>query len=114
MTWLPYAVAAYLFLLGVYGLATSRNLVHAVVCLSVCQSGTYVLLLAVGFRRGATAPVFGDVSTRSRVVDPVVQALVLTDIVVGAAVTALLLAIALQVHKRHGTLEPDELRGLRG
>jgi multicomponent Na+:H+ antiporter subunit C len=114
VTWLPYAVAAYLFVLGVYGLATSRNLVHAVVCLSVCQSGTYVLLLAVGFRKGGTAPVFAEVSTSSRVVDPVVQALVLTDIVVGAAVTALLLAIALQVHKRNGTLDPDELSGLRG
>jgi multicomponent Na+:H+ antiporter subunit C len=46
-------------------------------------------------------------------VDPVVQALVLTDIVVGATVTALLLALALQVHKRKGTLDPQRLRPLR-
>jgi multicomponent Na+:H+ antiporter subunit C len=46
-------------------------------------------------------------------VDPVVQALVLTDIVVSAAMTALLLAIALQVHKRRGTLDPQHLRPLR-
>ena len=43
----------------------------------------------------------------------VVQALVLTDIVVGATVTALLLALALQVHKRKGTLDPHQLRPLR-
>ncbi len=41
------------------------------------------------------------------------QALVLTDIVVGAAVTALLLVIALQVHKRRGTLDPQALRPMR-
>jgi multicomponent Na+:H+ antiporter subunit C len=47
-------------------------------------------------------------------VDPVVQALVLTDIVVEVTVTALLLALAIQAHKRFGTLDPDELRVLRG
>jgi multicomponent Na+:H+ antiporter subunit C len=41
------------------------------------------------------------------------QALVLTDIVIGAAVTALLLAIAIQVQKRRGTLDPQRLRPLR-
>ena len=114
MTVLPYVIAGYLFLLGMWGMATSRNLVHTVVCLSICQSGTYVLLISIGLRRGGTAPVFGDASVHSRVVDPVVQALVLTDVVVGAAVTSLLLAIALQVHKRTGTSNPDELATLRG
>jgi multicomponent Na+:H+ antiporter subunit C len=38
----------------------------------------------------------------------------LTDIVVSATVTALLLAIAVQVHKRQGTLDPNELSALRG
>ncbi|HLN71025.1 MAG TPA: NADH-quinone oxidoreductase subunit K [Streptosporangiaceae bacterium] len=41
------------------------------------------------------------------------QALALTDVVVGAAVTALLLALAVQVHKRAGTLDPDELGATR-
>jgi multicomponent Na+:H+ antiporter subunit C len=114
MSWLPYAVAAYVILLGFYGMATSRNLVHAVVCLSVAQSGTYVLLIGIGFRTGGTAPVFGDIALGRRVVDPVVQALVLTDVVVNAAVTALLLAVAMQLHKRHGTVDPDELSSLQG
>jgi multicomponent Na+:H+ antiporter subunit C len=114
VTVLPYVIAAYLILLGLCGMATSRNLVHTVVCLSVCQAGTYVLLIAVGFRRGGTAPVFGDASVHERVVDPIVQALVLTDVVVGAAVTSLLLAIALQVHKRAGTTDPDKLSELKG
>ena len=114
MNVLPYAVAAYVVLLGIYGMAVSRDLVHTIVCLSVAQSGTYLLLLGVGFRKGGTAPVFGDVHPGVRVVDPVVQALVLTDVVVNAAVTALLLAIAMQLHKRHGTVDPDELASLRG
>jgi multicomponent Na+:H+ antiporter subunit C len=107
---LPYIVAAWLFVVGLYGVVTSRNLIHQIICLSVVQSSTYVLLLAIGFRTGATAPVFADISTRRAAVDPVVQALSLTDVVVGATVSALLLAIAVQVHKRTGTLDPEDLR----
>jgi multicomponent Na+:H+ antiporter subunit C len=59
--------------------------------------------------------VFGStLPTSTPVVDPVVQALTLTDIVVGATVTALLLAIAVQIAKRHGTVDPDELVSLEG
>ncbi|MBO0653961.1 NADH-quinone oxidoreductase subunit K [Streptomyces triculaminicus] len=114
MSVLPYLVAGWIFLVGVYGLATSRHLVHAVGCLAVAQSSTYVLLLAVGYRRGATAPVFSDIPPGTTVVDPVVQALALTDVVVGATVTALLLALVVQTRKRHGTVDPDELSGLKG
>ncbi|MFD9820159.1 sodium:proton antiporter [Streptomyces violascens] len=115
MNTVPYLVAGWIFLVGCYGLATSRHLVHAVGCLTVCQSSTYVLLLAVGYRDGGTAPVFSDVAPGSRpLVDPVVQALALTDVVVGATVTALLLALVIQVAKRHGTVDPDELSELRG
>jgi multicomponent Na+:H+ antiporter subunit C len=111
---LPFAVAAWIFALGLYGMATSRNLVHLIVCLSVAQSATYVLILAVGYRLGATAPVFSDVLPSVRATDPVVQALSLTDIVVGATVTALLLAFALRIYKKQGTVDPEELRGMRG
>jgi multicomponent Na+:H+ antiporter subunit C len=111
-----YIVAAWLLLLGAFGIARSRNLIHSVVCLSIAQAGTYVLFVAIGFQRKAMPPVFGEPASKPtlKVVDPVVQAMSLTDIVVSATVTALLLAIAIQIHKRRGTLDPDELRSLRG
>ncbi len=114
MSLLPYLLAAWLFLVGIYGVATSRNFIHLVLCLSVCQSSTYVLLLAIGYRTGGTAPVFADVPPKAKAVDPVVQALVLTDIVVGVTISALLLALAVDTHKRRGSLDPDELRVLKG
>jgi multicomponent Na+:H+ antiporter subunit C len=114
MTLLPYAVAAWLFAMGVYGLVTSRHLVRAIICLAVMQTSTYVLLIAVGYRQGAAAPVYADIARSTPSVDPVVQALTLTDIVVEATVTALLLAIAVQAHKRFGTLDPEKLRSLEG
>ena len=110
MNFLPYAVAVWLFIVGLYGIVSSRNLLHQIISLSVVQASTYVLLLAIGFRAGATAPVFAGIPTTRPAVDPVVQALSLTDVIVGATVSALLLAIAVQVHKATGSLDPDELR----
>lgn len=109
-----YLVAAWLFLVGLYGIVRSRNLVHLVVCLSVVQSSTYVLLLSIGYRTGAAAPIFGDIPRSTRVVDPIVATLTLTDVVVEATVMALLLTLAVQAHRRFGTLDPDELGALRG
>ncbi|HEY3684121.1 MAG TPA: NADH-quinone oxidoreductase subunit K [Streptosporangiaceae bacterium] len=115
MTYLAYAVAGWLFLAGSLGIARSRHLVQAIVALSIAQSGTYVLLLGVGFQRHAAAPVFtADMTIRSAVVDPVVQAMTLTDIVVSATITALLAALAVQAAKLHGTADPDDLRTLQG
>jgi multicomponent Na+:H+ antiporter subunit C len=113
MSVFPWLIAAWLFAIGLVGIVTSRNCVHQIGCLSVCQSGTYVLLLAIGYKWNAGPPIFYDHPPGTPAVDPVMQALVLTDIVVGAAVTALLLVIALQVHKRRGTLDPQLLRPLR-
>ncbi len=114
MSFFPYAVAAWLFLVGLYGVVSSHNLIHMVICLSIMQSSTYVLLLSIGYRHGAAAPIFADIPVGSRAVDPVVQALALTDVVVEATVVALLLALAVQAHKRFRTLDPAKLTPLRG
>jgi multicomponent Na+:H+ antiporter subunit C len=113
VSFLAYAVTVWILMVGLYGIVTSRNLIHLVVCLSVAQSSTYVLLLAIGYRTGFAAPVFIDIPRDTPAVDPVVQALTLTDIVVGGTVTALLLAVAVQMEKRLETLDPDELDPLR-
>ena len=113
MTWIAYATAAWLFGVGLDGIATSRTYIHLVGCLSVCQSATYVLLLGIGYRWDAIAPIFYAHPPGPPAVDPVMQALVLTDIVVGATLTALLLVLTVQVHKRSGTLDPERLRPMR-
>jgi multicomponent Na+:H+ antiporter subunit C len=110
MSFLPYAVATWIVLVGLYGVVTSRDLIHMVISLSVMQSASYIVLLAVGYKKGASAPIFADVPVGTPAVDPVVQALTLTDVVVGTTVTALLLALAVQTHKRYDTLDPRELR----
>jgi multicomponent Na+:H+ antiporter subunit C len=113
MDYLPYAVTAWVIVVGLYGIVTSRDLVHLVICLSVMQSASYLLLLSIGYEKDAEPPIFADVPVGTPAVDPVVQALTLTDVVVGTTVTALLLALTVQAHKRYRTLDPRELRPRR-
>src|SRR5213595_3198143 len=114
MSFLPYVVAACLFVVGLWGVVTSRHMVHLAVCLSVVQSSTYIALLAAGYVRHGSAPVYADLPPVATAVDPVVQALTLTDIVVESTTTALLLALAVEAMKRFGTVDPTGLRQLRG
>ncbi|HEY7389659.1 MAG TPA: cation:proton antiporter subunit C [Bryobacteraceae bacterium] len=114
MSHLGYCVSAWLFLVGLYGVVTSRNLVHLIISLSVVQSSTYVLLLLIGYRTGAAAPIFVDIPPGTPAVDPVVQALMLTDVVVEVTVMALLLALAVKAYERTGTLDPNRLGLMKG
>jgi multicomponent Na+:H+ antiporter subunit C len=115
MTMLPYAVAVWLFVVGGMGIIRSRNVIQAILCLSVMQASTYVLLIAIGYKTGAHAPIFSTgTPVGTPAVDPVVQALTLTDIVVATVVTALLLTMAIQVYRLTGTLDPEKLRPMRG
>ncbi|HWE11023.1 MAG TPA: cation:proton antiporter subunit C [Solirubrobacteraceae bacterium] len=113
MSFLPYAVAAWLFVVGLWGVVSSRNMVRTIISLAVVQSATYVLLLAIGYRSGGQAPIVADIPPVRKLVDPTVQVLVLTDIVIEATVSALLLALVVQAHKRFGSVDPADLRPLR-
>lgn len=110
----PYLIAGWVFLCGLYGIASSRHLVHMVVSLAVLQTSSYILLLNIGYRAHGIAPVFICVSPGITTVDPIAQALMLTDIVVEATVMALLLAMVVKAHEKGGTVSPDDLRVMRG
>jgi multicomponent Na+:H+ antiporter subunit C len=114
VSYLPYAVAAWLCLVGLFGVATSRNLIHLAVCLTVTQSSSYVLLLTVGYVKHGKAPIFKGIKLGTTAVDPVVQALTLTDVVVSVVVVALILALALDAHRLSGSVNPDEIVDISG
>jgi len=114
LSFLPYFVAAWIFFVGLFGIVRSRNLIHMAICVAIMQSSTYILLLSIGFLNGGTAPIFYGISAKTPAVDPVVQALVLTDVVVETVVLALLLAVAVQIHDRSGELDPNRIAEIKG
>jgi len=114
LNFLAYGVAGWICIVGLYGAIVSKNLIHLALCLTVIQSSTYVLLLSVGYRHHGTAPIYKGIRLGTNTVDPIVQSLALTDIVISVTVIALILALALDVHKKLGTADPDEVVELQG
>lgn len=97
--------ASIMFGTGAY-LLLHRDLVRVVFGVVLVSQSAVLTLIASGLSRGI-APIypFGDKS----VSDPLSQAMALTAIVIGLAVTALLLVLVLCVVRAYRTHELDEL-----
>ncbi|MCD6454465.1 MAG: NADH-quinone oxidoreductase subunit K [Candidatus Aminicenantes bacterium] len=106
-----------LILIGLYAVLVKRNIMKIVIGLSLMDTGVNLLIVSLGFIRGRTAPIINvkDLlfNTSSKVVDPLPQALVLTAIVIGVAVTAVALSIVMLMYSKKGTLEIDEYKELK-
>jgi len=78
------------------------------------QSIVHLLLIAIGYVKDKTAPIFSNPALKpGDMVDPVPQALVLTAIVIGVAVTALALTIVIRLYDHHKTLNINKIRELK-
>ena len=114
-----YVGAAALILIGLYMVLTKSNLIKIMLGISFLDTGLHVLLIAIGYVRGRTAPIFTEAMRTSAdgdlppVVDPVPQALVLTAIVIGLGVLALGLALVVRLYKHYGTLDATKIKGLK-
>jgi len=103
---LVFALAgATLFGIGAY-LLLNRDLVRVVLGVVIISQAAVLTLIASGITRGA-APIYP--LPDETISDPLSQAMALTAIVIGLAVTALLLALVLRVVRAFRTRELDEV-----
>jgi len=101
-----------LVLVGLWGMLTQRNLIRMIIGFSLTDTGIHMVMVSIGYVTGGTAPIINDAvpmaEAASRVVDPVPSALVLTAIVIGLGVTAVMLSYAVRIYKARKTLMIDE------
>jgi multicomponent Na+:H+ antiporter subunit C len=102
-------VAAILFGCGLY-MVLSRHLVRMILGLSLLTTAVNLALFQAGRIRSALPPIIPENAERlGDSADPVPQALVLTAIVIGFALTVILVALALRAWAAHGTLRADRI-----
>ncbi|MBT8119637.1 MAG: sodium:proton antiporter [Gammaproteobacteria bacterium] len=101
-----------LILIGMWGMLTQRNIIRMIIGFSLMDTGIHMVMVSIGYVTGGTAPIINDAvpiaDAVNRVVDPVPSALVLTAIVIGLGVTAVMLAFAVRIFKARNTLNIDE------
>lgn len=107
-----YTIGAFgLIFIGLFIMLVKRNLIKVIIGLSILETGVNLFLVAVGYIRGGTAPIFSkSLSGAERMVDPVPQALVLTAIVIGVAVLALALSLAIRLYQHFGVLDLRQIK----
>lgn len=97
--------------IGLWGLLTHRNILRVIVGFSLVDTGIHIVIVAIGYVGGGTAPIVDGAlnitDAPMRAVDPIPSALVVTAIVIGFSVTAVMLAYAIRLHESKGTLSMD-------
>lgn len=109
-----YILCFILFLVGLYGLITRRNLIKIVISLSVMEFSVFIFFILIGYIDGGIAPIITGQDINPVYVDPLPQAMVLTAIVIGLATTAMLMAIAIRLHRKYKTFDIREIKNLKG
>ncbi len=105
------ATGLMLILIGIWGMLTHRNILRIIIAFSLIGTGTHIVIVAIGYVANGTAPIIDRAlsvaEAPARAVDPIPSALVVTAIVIGLAVTAIMLAYAIRLYDSRKTLSID-------
>ena len=109
-----YILCLTLFSIGLYCVLRKRNIIKIIIGLGIVEYAVNLFFILAGYRLYGRAPILAKDQTISNMVDPLPQALVLTSIVIGLAVTALIVAIAIRIYEKYGTFDITKIRRLKG
>lgn len=109
-----YFLCLVLLAIGIYCLLVKKNLIKKIIGLGIAEYAINLFFILLGYRFNAEAPIFDKQIVYSRFVDPLPQALILTSIVIGLGVTALMVAITVRLYEKYRTFDIEEIRKLKG
>ncbi|MDW7657092.1 MAG: cation:proton antiporter subunit C [Bacillota bacterium] len=95
-------ISILLFFIGLYGLTARRNMLKSIISLGIMQAASILYFLAADYIPGSVPPI-GEIPDGQAVADPLPQALMITDIVIGIGVTAVTLTLMIHLYHRYGT-----------
>ena len=117
-TVLPYMMAMVVVCIGLYAVVCKKNLIKVIVGIIILEYGANLFLLLTGYRQDGIAPILtpelDQTDFIAQSVDPVPQALILTSIVIGLGLVALMTALAMRIHEKYGTFDLSKIRELKG
>ena len=98
------------FFIGFYGVIASNSIIKTIVSTSIMEIAVVLFFLSIGFFEGVAPPIGQDLA---KVADPLPQALVITAIIMGVAVTAVNLTMLISLCTKNKTADWSELKRIR-
>jgi multicomponent Na+:H+ antiporter subunit C len=95
-------------LCGFFGIIWKKNLMMKIVAMDVMSTGVIGYYVVIAARDGLFAPIVSD-ANKGAYADPVPQAVILTAIVIGLSIQALMLVGAMKLAEDNPTLEISEI-----
>jgi multicomponent Na+:H+ antiporter subunit C len=109
-----YFLCFVLFSIGLYCLLRKRNIIKIVIGLGIIEYSVNLFFVLLGYKEHGRAPILSQGQQISNMVDPLPQAMVLTTIVIGLSLTALIVALAVRIYEKYGTFDITKIRRLKG
>ncbi len=109
---IEYILCLILFSVGIYAVLVKRNLLKIIIGIAIMGYAVNLFLVLAGYSKFGNIPIVDKRS--ANYVDPLAQALVLITILAGLSLTILLVALAMRLYEKYGTLDVDEIKKLRG
>ena len=88
-------------------LVLQRNLIRVVIGIVLISNAANIFIVAAGITRGR-APIY-PLPEGAEISDPLVQAMVLTALVISSSVTALRLALSYRLYTTHRTIDIEDI-----
>ncbi|MBD2327540.1 NADH-quinone oxidoreductase subunit K [Alkalinema sp. FACHB-956] len=96
-------------LFGFFGILFKKNLVMKIIAMDVMSTGVVTYYVVIAGRDGVFTPILAESSPAGAYADPVPQAVILTAIVIGLSIQALMLVGAMKLSRDNPTLECHEI-----
>lgn len=107
---ISFILAFILLCISIYGISVSKNIIKSIMLYNIIQSSVIIIFLNFGSIGASDIPIISELSENTAdMVDPLPQALMITAIVIGAAITALGLMLSIKIFHYYGTLNWKEL-----
>jgi multicomponent Na+:H+ antiporter subunit C len=94
-------------LIALYGLITQKDLIRKLMCLTMVEAVIILTFLRAGHMQGNLPPLLYHET--QLMVNPLPQALMLTAIVISVCFNALAVVLIVNLHRKRGTINVDEL-----
>ncbi len=103
-------VSIVLFFIGLIGILSSKRMFKTIISMSIMEVGAVLFFLTMNAQVSDVPPIG---VTTGEIADPLPQALMITAIVIGVAVTAISLVMFINLYHRYGTSNWEEAKEIR-